>query len=57
MSTGVIQIASLTAYANAFLQGHPVCFDMDHTLADVCHSITFIEGSSTEPNEEYFEIS
>lgn len=57
MSTGVIQIASLTAYANAFLQGHPICFDMDHSLADICHSITFIECSSADSNDDYFELA
>lgn len=46
MKTSIAQIIALTAYGNAFLQNQPVNFDKNHSTAQHCKEITFIEWPS-----------
>jgi len=43
MKSSIAQIIALTAYGNAFLQNQPVSFDKNHSTAQHCKEITFIE--------------
>jgi hypothetical protein len=46
MKTSIAQIIALTAYGNAFLQNQPVSFNKNHSTAQHCKEITFIEWPS-----------
>ena len=43
MNGEAAQKAALTAYANAYLQGHKVAFGLDHPTASHCRSIEFVD--------------
>ena len=51
MNVEISQIVSLVLHANAYLQGHKISFDLNHSLAQICHSIEFI----TMPEVTSFE--
>jgi len=46
MNGEAAQKAALTAYANAFLQGHEVTFGLDHQTTSHCQSIQFVDVPS-----------
>jgi len=53
----IAQLISLVTYANAFLQGQKVSFDLDHSSAQFCLSIEFIGIISSGTHEKRVVIS
>ena len=56
MKTSIAQIAALTSYGNAYLQNQSVSFEFNHSTAQNCKEITFIEWPGAKllaknPNE------
>lgn len=59
MKTSIAQIAALTSFANAFLQGQIVSFNLGHSTAANCTEISFVEVPSEDliagDPEKWFE--
>ncbi len=60
MKTSIVQIAALTPYGNAYLQGQSVSFEFTHSTAKSCKEINFIEwpGADTlaKNPDEWFDF-